>query len=187
MELNTKDFISQAKLDMPEFIRKAIDDLLEVLNSPIVYPTNFRTGLVNESRLYIVVKSREQVYLSVCELMELIEIDQSNDVEYKEKIIEGLKTTWHEMTAITTRNIGYIDPFSQDEYGKMMTEEERKQLERESVSDDYMASIAQSKEVSAKIAKKIIERIALLENPDAINEEKLEKQAITSIVELYAD
>lgn len=170
-----KSFVQQARSEMKEFIIKAIDDLLEVLDTPIVYPTN-KFGEVVEHRLLAVVKSREQVFISASSLMDMAEIDKSNNTRYKNKIIKGLKTTWHELTAITCRNIG----------GQSLIEEQEADASgRDLVSDDYMSAVAKSKEVSAKLAMSILDRIAMLENPDEVNTKKLENKKMPSIIEYY--
>lgn len=45
------NFVTQAKEEMKDFVVKAIDDLLAVLNTPIEYPVNGR-GQVLENKLY---------------------------------------------------------------------------------------------------------------------------------------
>lgn len=178
-------FIKQAKKDMPDFGKKAIDDLLEILDSEIIYPTDSK-GNVQEGKLLKVVQSREQVYVSVCNMMDLININTSNDKSYKKKIISGMVTTWHELTKIITRNVGYIDPLAELINDGKMTEEEKRKSERESVSDDYLSSIAKSKEIAYSLAKQIIDRIALLDDPEAVNDDKLKNISIENIVEQYA-
>lgn len=178
-------FIKQAKKDMPDFIKKAIDDLLEILDSEIIFPTDSK-GNVQEGKLLKVVQSREQVYISVTNMMDIINIDASNDKVYKKKIISGMITTWHELTKVISRNIGYIDPLAETVLGESMSLEDRKKSERESVSDDYLSSVAKSKEIASDLAKKIIDRIALLDDPDAVNDDKLKNTSIDNIIEQYA-
>lgn len=178
-------FITKAKKEMPDFIKKAIDDLLGILDSEIIFPTDSK-GNVQEGKLLKVVQSREQVYASVSSMMDIINIDTSNDKSYKKKVISGMVTTWHELTKVITRNIGYIDPLAELVNGEKMTDEEKRKYERESVSDDYLSSVAKSKEIASKLAQQIIDRIALLDDPDAVNDNKLKNVSIENIVEQYA-
>lgn len=179
------NFIKQAKKDMPDFIKKGINDLLAILDSNIILPTD-GNGNVQEGKLLKVVQSREQVYLSVSNMMDTININTSNDKAYKKKVINGLVTTWHGLTEVITRNVGYIDPLSELINGDKMTEEEKRRAERESVSDDYLSSIAKSKEIASKLAQLIIDRIAMLDDPDAVNDDKLKNVSIENIIEQYA-
>lgn len=178
-------FIKQAKKDMPDFIKKAIDDLLEILDSAIIFPSDGK-GNVQEGKLLKVVQSREQVYLSVCNLMDMINIDKSNNTVYKKKVINGMVTTWHELTKVVTRNVGYVDPLIEIMADTKMSEEDKKRYERESISDDYLSSIAKSKEIASKLAKQILERIETLDDPESVNEEKQEKYQLPTIAERYA-
>jgi hypothetical protein len=178
-------FIIQAKKDMPDFIKKAIDDLLEILDSEIIFPTDSK-GNVQEGKLLKVVQSREQVYLSVSNMMDMINIDKSNDKIYKKKVINGMVTTWHELTKVITRNVGYIDPLTELMSDGHMTDEDKKRYERESVSDDYLSSVAKSKEIASNLAKIILERIASLDDPESVNNEKQEKYQLPTIAERYA-
>ena len=54
------------------------------------------------------------------------------------------------------------------------------------VSDDHFASISKSIVIASKLSKQIIERIALLDDPEAVNNEKIESYEIPSIAERYA-
>lgn len=177
---------------MHEFVIKAIDDLLDILDSKIEYPTN-KEGYVLEHKLYAVVQSREQVHSSAGALMDLINLHESNDQEYKNKIIAGLKTTWHELTRITTRDIGARELISGEmEVGddgslRMMSAHEKRKRARENVTDDYLSSVSKAKELSAKVAFQILDRIALLEDPDAVNDEILSKRKSGSIIERYTE
>ena len=168
-----RDFVEQGREEMHDFVVKAINDLLAILDSKIEYPTN-KDGAVLEHKLFAVVQSREQVFKSATSLMDLIKLDESSDQKYKNKVIEGLKTTWHELTILTTRDIGEYNPSSEElnsENYKELSEEERKQKARESITDDYLSSISKAKELSAKVAYQILDRIEKLENPDKISEE----------------
>ena len=184
-----RDFVEQGREEMHEFVIKAIDDLLAVLDSKIEYPTN-KDGAVLEHKLFAVVQSREQVFKSATSLMDLIKLDESNDQKYKNKVIEGLKTTWHELTILTTRDIGEYNPSLEEilssEY-RELSESERKQKARESVTDDYFSSISKAKELSAKLAFQILDRIEKLENPDKINEELLRNSQGNNIIEEFVE
>lgn len=169
------NFIKQAKKDMPDFIKQAIDGLLTKLDSKITYPT--KQGKVVEARLLKVVQSREQVYLSIVELMDIINIDKSNDSKYKKRIIAGMITTWHELTQIICRDIGNIEESEMENSILFDTEE---------ISDDHLSSISKSKVIASKLAKQILERIAMLDDPESVNNDKQEKYELPSIIERYA-
>ena len=165
---------------MPRYIRKSIDDLLDVMNSDIIYPTD-KLGSVIEHRLLKVVQSREQVCKSIFKLMDYIEIDQSDDNVYKEKLIIGFKKTWQEVMAITIRDIPR-------EILTFHSEEEDTDVELNNVStDDHLSNIAKSKELSAEIAMSIMKRISALENPEMENKRKLEELNTVNIIEMYAE
>lgn len=168
-------FIKQAKKDMPDFIKQAIDGLLTKLDSKITYPR--KQGKVIESRLLKVVQSREQVYLSIVELMDIINIDKSNDSKYKKRIIQGMITTWHELTAIICRDIGEIEDSEME--GAVL-------FDSEDVSDDHLSSIAKSKVIASNLAKLILDRIAMLDDPESVNNDKQEKYELPSMIERYA-
>lgn len=168
-------FITQAKKDMPTFIKQAIDGLLTKLDSKITYPR--KQGKVIESRLLKVVQSREQVYLSIVELMDIINIDKSNDSKYKKRIISGMITTWHELTEIIKRDIGEIDESELE--GAVL-------FDSEDISDDHLSAISKSKVIASKLAKQILERIAMLDDPESVNDEKQEKFQLPTIAERYA-
>ena len=183
-KLMKRDFVEQGREEMHDFVVKAINDLLAILDSKIEYPTN-KDGAVLEHKLFAVVQSREQVFKSATSLMDLIKLDESSDQRYKNKVIEGLKTTWHELTILTTRDIGEYNPSSEElhsENYKELSEEERKQKARESITDDYLSSISKAKELSAKVAYQILDRIEKLENPDKINEEILRNSQGSNII-----
>lgn len=173
------NFVKQGKEEMNEFVIKAITDLLKVLDSRVVFPTDMY-GVVQEHKLLAVVKSREQVYKSTMSLVDLIQIDNS---VFLNQIIRGLKTTWHELTKITTRNIGGYSAID-DEYASV---EIKEQLARESVEDDRLSSIAQAKELSAKVAFQILDRISLLEDPEGANDEILRSSQTPNIIEKYVE
>lgn len=167
-----KGFTDKAREEMPSIIRKGIDNLLSVLNSRISYPTT-KSGCVDEPKLLAVVKSREEVYKEICRLMDLINIDKSNDSKYKGEIIKGLKTTWGELKNITIRPIGNLD-------------EEEEDNDSYNLSDDKITPIAKSIGLSASLASEIIERIELLENKEMVHRRKIDNQKIGSIAERFA-
>lgn len=174
-------FIRKAKKEMPDFIKTAIDNLLKKLDSPITLPTNMY-GKVVESRLLKVVQSRESVYIAICELMDMINIDKNIDSGYKQKIINGMMTTWEELTKLIVRS----DPFKED-YVEIEDETFiNENPDSDTVSDDHFASISKSIVIASKLSKQIIERIALLDDPEAVNDEKIESYEIPSIAERYA-
>ena len=172
---------------MPSFIKKAIDDLLDVMDSNIVYPKN-KNGQVLENKLLTIVKAREDVYNELCGLMDLISIDQSSDSKYKSKIIKGLKTTWHELTRITCRSIGGESSVDFTNYTQYDEPEEDLECygSRQLTSDDNLSSIAKSKGLSARVATKIIERIELLEDNESVQRQKIENKKIGGIPERFA-
>ena len=164
-------FVDKGRYEMLEFVEKGINDLLAILDSPIVYPRD-KTGQVQEHKLLAVVRSREQVYVSAMNLIDLISIGSPH---FMEKIISGLKTTWRELTIITTRNIGDL------------TEEEKEQSEGFGfVEDNYLASIAQAKELSAKVAFSILDRIEKLEMTEEEKTEMMQQKVIANTAERYA-
>lgn len=177
---------------MHDFVIKAIDDLLNILDSPIEYPRN-KHGIVLEHKLFAVVQAREQIHTSACGLMDLIKIHESHDQQYKDKIIGGMKTTWHELTLITTRDIGTDDlllsEMEEDEFGRMklLSADEKRKRARESVTDDYMTTVSKAKELSARVAFQILDRIELLENPDAVNEEIINRKQTSNIIERFVE
>ena len=184
-----RNFVEQGREEMYDFVIKAIDDLLKILNSKIEYPRN-KDGAVLEHKLFAVVQSREQVFKSANSLMDLINLNESADKKYKSKVIEGLKTTWHEFTIITTRDIGEYIPSLEElmssEY-KELSEEDRRKKARESVTDDYLSSISKAKELSARLAFQILNRIESLENPDKINEELINRTQVQNIIETFVE
>lgn len=172
---------------MYEFVRKGINDLLGKLDLPINLPKD-KDGFEKENKLYSVVQSREEIYKAVCDLMDLIKVPESDDQDFKNKIINGLKTTWHELTKITVRNIGNVENFmSDDEENESMSMEEAKFYASQRVTDDLMTSISKAKVLAAKLSYQILDRIELLENPDAVNDKILSEQQTSSIAERYVE
>ena len=169
-----------AETQMPKYIKKSIDDLLDVMNSDIIYPTD-RMGGVIEHRLLKVVQSREQVCKSIFKLMDFIEIDQSDDKVYKEKLIIGFKKTWEQLVAITIRDI------PREAFTITEDEDEEDASIAYASSDDHLSNIAKSKEVSAEIARNIMKRISALEDPEAEDKKKLEELDTVNIIEMYAE
>ena len=161
-------FIIQGRKNMNKYVVKSINDLLKVLNSPIVFPTD-RKGNIQENKVLQVVKSREQVYLSTVNMIALIEID--SDLFLK-SIVKGLKNTWTELTKIITRDIGAND------------NEDDEEVE---IDDTLLSNISQAKELASKLAFKILERIELLQMTDIEKKENIEKSLSVSTIEKYAE
>ena len=70
---------------------------------------------------------------------------------------------------------------------KELSEEERKQKARESITDDYLSSISKAKELSAKVAYQILDRIEKLENPDKISEEIIKNAQSSNILMKFVE
>lgn len=170
------DFVKKGKITLKKSTLKSINDLLDVLDSEIIYPLN-RDKSINEARLLAVVKSRGEAYDTAVSLSDEIEIDRSTDTNLKNKFINGLKTTFNEMDKIILRDIrNYAMPSTDDEVETNIE-----------ISDDYIALLSKTKKEAYTLNKKILERISQLDNPEAINKEKLENIKASSIAELYAD
>jgi len=188
MAKQRKTFVEQGREEMEDFVIKAIDDLLKILDSEIVFPFD-KDGYIQEHKMFPVVQSREQVYKSACELMDEIKIDDSKDQSYKNKIIKGLETTWHELTKIATKDIGEYKANSSEELmsNRNLSEEEKKQKARESVTDDRLTSISKAKVLSVRVSYQILDRISLLEDPDGANDEILKNSTAPNIAEKYVE
>lgn len=170
------DFVKKGKITLKKSTLKSINDLLDVLDSEIIYPLN-RDKSINEARLLAVVKSRGEAYDTAVSLSDEIEIDRSTDTNLKNKFINGLKTTFNEMDKIILRDIrNYAMPSTDDEAETNIE-----------ISDDYIALLSKTKKEAYTLNKKILERISQLDDPEATNKEKLEKIKETSIAEQYAD
>lgn len=167
-------FVTEGKAKLNGSVMKAIDDLLDILNSKIVFPTD-KFGNIQEHKILPIVKSREQVFVSASNLMDLVNIDNR---DFMDRILKGLKTTWKELTYLVERDIG--------EGGYAMDEEDELIKTQYSVTDNYLSSVAQAKELAATVAYKILDRIYMLEDPESANEEILKNQITSSIIERYA-
>ena len=161
------NFIIQGRKNMNKYVVKSINDLLKVLNSAIVYPTD-KKGNIQENKVLQVVKSREQVYLSTVNMIALIEIDSE---VFLKSIVKGLKNTWTELTKIITRDIGANDNGD----------------EEVEIDDTLLSNISQAKELASKLAFKILERIELLQMSDIDKKENIEKALSVSTIEKYAE
>lgn len=161
------NFIIQGRKNMNKYVVKSINDLLKVLNSAIVFPTD-KKGNIQENKVLQVVKSREQVYLSTVNMIALIEIDSE---VFLKSIVKGLKNTWTELTKIITRDIGAND-----------NEDEEVEID-----DTLLSNISQAKELASKLAFKILERIELLQMSDIDKKENIEKALSVSTIEKYAE
>ncbi|MDY3443419.1 hypothetical protein JZ968_06510 [Riemerella anatipestifer] len=168
-------FVIEGKRKMNGYVMKAIEDLLDILDSPIVFPTD-KFGNIQEHKILPIVKSREQVFVSASNLMDLIKIDNRSFID---RILEGLKTTWEELTLLVERDIG-------EELRGVGKDGDVVKMRDDSVSDNYLSSVAQAKELAAIVAFKILDRIYLLEDPEAANEEILKNQQTSNIIERYA-
>lgn len=161
------NFIIQGRKNMNKYVVKSINDLLKVLNSAIVFPTD-KKGNIQENKVLQVVKSREQVYLSTVNMIALIEIDSE---VFLKSIVKGLKNTWTELTKIITRDIGANDNGD----------------EEVEIDDTLLSNISQAKELASKLAFKILERIELLQMSDIDKKENIEKALSVSTIEKYAE
>jgi len=188
MAKQRKTFVEKGREEMHDFVVKAIDDLLAVLDSKIEFPTD-KDGYVLEHKMFQVVQSREQVYKSACELIDEINLDDKKDQAYKNKIIKGLETTWHELTKVATRNIGEYKANSLEEIimDRDLTDEEKRQKARESVTDDRLTSVSKAKALSIRVSYQILDRISLLEDPDGANDEILKNSLAPNIAEKYVE
>ena len=175
------DFVEQGKKDMPDFIIKAIDDHLDILNSKVEFPYD-KEGRVIYNKLFAIVQSRENVWMGTTELMDMAEIDRTSNKNYLKKIESGFETTWHEMTKIVCMPIGEYVPSTHEE----LSNEEIKKLARETVTDDRLSSISKAKVLAAKLSYQILDRLELLRNPDKVNESKMSNESAGSIIERYA-
>lgn len=170
------DFVRASRRKMEGFITKSIDDLLEVLDSEIVFPYS-NNGNVVFNKLLTIVQGREEVWKAANELMDMAQIDRSGDHVYKERIIKSFQTTWHEMTKIVTMDIK----------DAVQDDEDEGERGRNSITDDKLSSISKAKVLAAKMAYQILDRISLLENPDDFNEQLMKNNMqMASIVEEYA-
>ena len=187
-------FVTAGRRQMNRFMTKSIDDLLAILDSKIVFPLD-KNGNVLWNKLYAVVASREQVWNSATELMDMAEIDRSSNKAYKDKIVKGFKTTWSEMVNIMQMNIGtvnYSELYSEEDDDpnplNVYSEDEFRAASRVSVTDDKVSSVAKAKVLAAKLAYQILNRIDSIENPEKVNEEVLKQNMMSaSIAERYAD
>ena len=161
------NFIIQGRKNMNKYVVKSINDLLKVLNSAIVFPTD-KKGNIQENKVLQVVKSREQVYLSTVNMIALIEIDSE---VFLKSIVKGLKNTWTELTKIITRDIGANDNGD----------------EEVEIDDTLLSNISQAKELASKLAFKILARIELLQMSDIDKKENIEKALSVSTIEKYAE
>ena len=70
---------------------------------------------------------------------------------------------------------------------KQLSEENIKQLARESVTDDRLSSISKAKVLAAKLSYQILDRIEKMNNPEAIQVEELNNAQSSSVIEKYAE
>ena len=184
----TKDFVALGKTTLDKNTKKAINDLLSVLDSKIIYPKT-KEGEINETRLLAVVKSRGQVYNSFVRLADKIGLDRSTDTDLKSRVIKVLKTTFDEMNSIIIRDIrkDWTQIFADDDPEATEALQKLMDVATNDISDDYLSVIAKTKEEAVFLNDKILDRIQLLQNPEAMTREKLENMKAVSIAEQYAD
>lgn len=188
------NFVTSGRRQMNGFMTKSIDDLLAILDSKIVFPKD-NNGDIVWNKLYPVVASRDQVWNSTTELMDMAEIDRSSNKAYKDKIVKGFKTTWGEMVNIMQMNIGSVNysELNTDEDDdpnplNVYSDDEFRSASRLSVTDDKVSSVAKAKVLAAKLAYQILNRIDSIENPEKVNEESLKQNMMSaSIAERYAN
>lgn len=176
------DFVKKGKITLKKSTLKSINDLLDVLDSEIIYPLN-RDKSINEARLLAVVKSRGEAYDTAVWLSDEIELDRSTDNNLKNNFINGLKTTFNEMDKVFNRDIrGYVVL----DKAKEKDDEEGEEVKGE-ISDDYIALLSKTKKEAYTLNKKILERISQLDDPEGNSRENLENIKAISITEQYAD
>lgn len=154
-------FVEKNNKQLPENIRVAINHLLKKLKSEIKYPTD-KYEEIKDDKIYKVVRSRGDVFESVKELMDLIDITNSDDDKLKSELVEGLEKTYDELQVVILRDIP------------------------ETVTDDFMTSVSNAIKLAAKLSKQILTSITLLVDKDAINKQKVEEQNTGTIAEQYA-
>lgn len=177
------DFVKKGKVILHKNTIKAIHDLLGVLDSDIIYPVN-KDLSINEARLLAVVKSRGEAYNTAISLADEMELSTSTDTNLKNKVISALQTTFNEMNKIIIRD---IRSYAEMEINDEADEEIADAFKTSNISDDYIALLSKTKKEAYMLNKQILERISQLDNPEAINKEKLENIKASSIAELYAD
>lgn len=164
------------KKDIKDAILIAVDNHLMILDSKIIYPLK-KDGSVNETRLLAMVKSREKVYTNLVAMIDAVDLDRNNNPKLRDNIIRGMKTTFNELIEVVRRPMRNI--------AEVENEDGDTDLELVGSSDDIISSMSDSIKTASDLLKLINDRIAMLENPDAINEEVLNKRKIPSIPERY--
>ena len=152
------DFVTNGRKLLGKNAKKAIEDLLNVLDSEIKFPMLKDGKTVNETKLLAVVKSRNQVYNSAIKIMDEAEVDRSNDKKMKDSIVKSLKTTFNELNKIIIRDIrSELNWQELDE-----TDEEISEVFKSiDLTDDYLLSISKSKEEAYLLNKQILENMWL--------------------------
>lgn len=156
----TNQFVKSKEDELPDNIRKAIDNMVKRMNDKIKYPKD-KNDEVKADKTYKVVRSRGKLFDASKSLMDLIGVNNSNDDYLKAQIISGLQNTYNELQEVITDAIPY------------------------NVSDDYIASITDAIELAAKLSKNILLQISLLEDKDAINKQIVESKNTGTIAEHY--
>ena len=166
------EFVNNGKKQMVVFVQKAINDMLDILDSSIVFPKDM-SGAIIEQRILQVVKSREQVYLSTNNMIDMIDID---NLVFLNRIIKGLKTTWFELTKIVNRDIGTSG-----------SSEEEILDARMSIEDNFLSNVAMAKELASKVSFQILDRIDRLEMTED-DFKKLQKETYNTLsIENFAE
>ena len=173
------NFVDKGRYEMLDFVEKGINDLIEVLDSPINYPRD-KEGNVQEHRLLAVVKSREQVYVEAMDMIDMINIGSHR---FLKKIIRGLQTTWHELTKIVVWDISRIPEVEKDELDAMSA----LLAGNADIQDNYLGSIANAKKLAAKIAFNILDRIEKLEMTDEEKTKLMQQKVVANTAERYAE
>ena len=166
------EFVNNGKKQMVVFVQKAINDMLDILDSSIVFPKDM-SGAIIEQRILQVVKSREQVYLSTNNMIDMIDID---NLVFLNRIIKGLKTTRFELTKIVNRDIGTSG-----------SSEEEILHARMSIEDNFLSNVAMAKELASKVSFQILDRIDRLEMTED-DFKKLQKETYNTLsIENFAE
>lgn len=196
-------FFEKTEKEFTKSVMKGIDECLKFLNSDMELPID-KDGNVIETRLDKVVEAREETYNTMIFMMDEIEINKSDNVKYKDKIISGLIHTYKQLIEIVERPMPRIDkddPIKDEDVIKMETEgfiehlkDKQEELNEDALldllglskpnySDDKIKSISKARKIATKVCKSIRERVSQLKDAEAINSKKLDNRKIISIRE----
>lgn len=181
---NNSRFVDDKKLEFQEGLLHNIEEHLKILNSKIVLPT--KQGVIQETRLLATVKSREKVHSNLYKFIDMAGVDQNSNAILKEKIISGLKNSYEELDCLFLRPMRTEEVFGNGNGNGDNDEDEYEDEKTGETSDDIISSISDSKIMAGEIMNKILERITMIDDPDKVNRDKLEKVEIKSIAEQYA-